>query len=65
MSSNLQLEKNRFVNNIFKNRYLDNIFNDFIKESSFLPSYTSHSSDDNYLLPKIDMSEGNDRSISY
>jgi hypothetical protein len=49
MSSNLQLDKNRFVNNIFRNNYLDNIFNDFIKESSFFPAYTSHNSDHSHL----------------
>ncbi|XVN42466.1 MAG: Hsp20/alpha crystallin family protein [Candidatus Rickettsia vulgarisii] len=61
MNSNLQLEKNRLVNNIFRNNYLDNIFNDFIKESSFFPSYASPHSDNNYLLPKIDMSEDNNK----
>lgn len=61
MSSNLQLDKNRLVNNIFRNNYLDNIFNDFIKDSNFFPSYIVPHSDNNYFMPKIDMSEDNDK----
>jgi hypothetical protein len=35
MSSNLQLKKNRFVNNIFRNNYLDNIFNKSLKDQAY------------------------------